>query len=170
MSIQAFTTTAVNKDNYTSISQYAEFCQRYLDFVAERANLQATIVSQNENHYAFFQYKEDGDFQITMPINTQLMYTAEGFAIVKPRLVTMLRNAKELEGDDRKALNNAIYTVQQTVGLSLDALPAGASNTAGKINGDLFERFIRLVIQELGVPCRAGVMQIPGYGGRRRVL
>lgn len=89
------------------------------------------------------------------------MYTAEGFAIIKPRLLTMLQNARELECDDRIALNNAIYTIQQTVGLSLDALPAGASNTARKINGDLFERLIRFVIQELGVPCRAGVRQVP---------
>lgn len=40
-------------------------------------------------------------------------------------------------------------------------MPAGQSNTARKINGDLFERFIRLIIQEMGTDCKAGVVQIP---------
>jgi hypothetical protein len=40
-------------------------------------------------------------------------------------------------------------------------LPAGRSNTARKLNGDLFENFIRLIIREIGIDCRAGVVQIP---------
>ena len=40
-------------------------------------------------------------------------------------------------------------------------MPAGRSNTARKLNGDLFENFIRLVIREIGVDCRAGVVNVP---------
>jgi hypothetical protein len=43
----------------------------------------------------------------------------------------------------------------------LDALPAGLSNTARKINGDLFERFIRLLLCRLGVECTSGVVNVP---------
>lgn len=161
MSIQTLTTIAADKNNFETIASYVEFCHRYLDFVAEQHNLQATIISRNENHYVFYQYKQDGDFQITRPINTQLMYDAERFETIKPLMLSMLHNARELSADERVSLNNAIYTIQQTVGAALDALPAGKSNQARKINGDLFERFIRLIIEGLGVPCRAGVMKIP---------
>lgn len=34
--------------------------------------------------------------------------------------------------EDRVAINNAVYTIQQTVGAALDALPAGLTNTARK--------------------------------------
>jgi hypothetical protein len=40
-------------------------------------------------------------------------------------------------------------------------LSAGKSNVARKINGDLFERFIRLLIIEAGIECETGTIQIP---------
>ena len=43
----------------------------------------------------------------------------------------------------------------------MDALPAGESNTARKINGDLFERFIRVIIFRLGIHVRDGIVRIP---------
>jgi len=42
--------------------------------------------------------------------------------------------------DPRALIRNGIYTIQQCIGAALDALPAGRSNAARKINGDLFER------------------------------
>lgn len=161
MSIQTLTAFAADKNNFGNISDYAEFCSRYLDFIGRESNLQATIVSRNENYYVFYQYKQDGDFQITRPVNTQLMYDAERFSALKPQLLPMLHGARELAAGERTSLNNAVYSMQQTIGAALDALPVGKSNTARKINGDLFERFIRLIIEGLGIPCRAGVMQIP---------
>lgn len=156
MNIESLTAIAVDKNNFKSFSDYAEFCHKYLDFVAIRDNLQATIVSRNEHNYVFYQYKQDGDFQITRPINSILMFDAGRFATIKPQLQFTLKNARELSNDDRIVINN-----QQTVGAALDALPAGLTNTARKINGDLFERFIRIIIQELGIPCRAGIMKVP---------
>ena len=40
-------------------------------------------------------------------------------------------------------------------------MPAGKSNNARKINGDLFERLIRLLAVELGVDCQSGVIRVP---------
>ena len=84
-----------------------------------------------------------------------------------------MQNVKDIELSDkenRKILNNATYTIQQSIGASLDALPAGASNMARKINGDLFENFIRLIINEIGVKCRAGVIQIPVYDKNEKLF
>ena len=51
--------------------------------------------------------------------------------------------------------------LQQTIGAALDGLPAGKSNQARKVNGDLFERLIRLLIVSINVDCVSGTMQVP---------
>jgi len=78
--------------------------------------------------------------------------------------VDILSNIKSNESkknDNRKLLNDYIYTCQQSIGAVLDALPANKSNTARKINGDLFERFIRLIITEVGVNVTDGTISVP---------
>lgn len=47
------------------------------------------------------------------------------------------------------------------IGSALDALPVGKSNTARKINGDLFEHLVRLIVREIGISCESGVVRIP---------
>lgn len=144
------------------MENYIEFCQQYLDFAA--SGLQAVIVSQNEQNYCFFQYRQDGNFNITRPINSHLMYSAENSDIVTEHFLEILLSAKDIaETDDnnRAVIRNSIYTIQQTIGATLDALPSGKSNTARKINGDLFERLIRLLLQKNGIDCKSGVINVP---------
>jgi hypothetical protein len=62
---------------------------------------------------------------------------------------------------NREIVNRSIYTMQQSIGASLDALPAGESNRARKINGDLFERLIRLMLVRMGIECASGVVNVP---------
>lgn len=68
MSLSLLVNHAVDKTNFQTVKNYIEFCARYLEFV--ETNLQARIISQNESHYQFFQYKEDGGFNITRPLNS----------------------------------------------------------------------------------------------------
>lgn len=162
MNLPELVAFASHKENFLTLAHYIEFCQQYLAFAA--TGLQAVIVSQNEPHYCFFQYRQEGHFNITRPINTQLMYTAETSHFIHQQLVPILLQAHELAVTDeapRALLRNSIYTIQQTIGATLDALPAGQANTARKINGDLFERLIRLLFQSIGVDCRSGVIQVP---------
>ena len=58
-------------------------------------------------------------------------------------------------------INRIIYSAQQSIGACLDALPANKSNTARKLNGDLFERFIRLIIERCGVDVSEGTIRVP---------
>ena len=58
-------------------------------------------------------------------------------------------------------INDFIYSCQQSIGAALDALPANKSNTARKLNGDLFERFIRLIILEIGIDVTDGTIAVP---------
>jgi len=162
MNLKQLVNKAKDKSNFVDLKEYIAFCDEYLNYISD--NLQATIVSQNENHYRFYQYKKEGNFQITRPINSNLMYDAKSFAKASKEFLKVLRNIKTINKKDdavRNILNNATYTIQQSVGSALDGLPAGQSNTARKLNGDLFEHFIRLIIREIGIDCKAGTIQVP---------
>jgi hypothetical protein len=148
------------KSNFVNLNNYLDFTEKYLNYIAR--NLQAIIVSQNENHYKFYQYNKDGNFQITRPINSNLMYDINGFISAKNTFLKILKYPKDYaKSNKRNIINNAIYTIQSSIGATLDSLSAGKSNTARKINGDLFERLIRLIINEIGITCESGVIHIP---------
>ncbi|MDR2595475.1 MAG: hypothetical protein LBC87_11955 [Fibromonadaceae bacterium] len=162
MNLKQIVNQVKNKSSFVDLKAFIGFCSEYLNYINE--NLQAIIVSQNENHYHFFQYKKEGDFQITRPINSNLMYDAKEFSKASKEFLKILQNIKTIDRKDnsiRNILNNATYTIQQSIGSALDGLPAGQSNTARKLNGDLFEHFIRLIIQEIGINCKSGVIQVP---------
>lgn len=162
MNIQTLVSQALDKGNFKTLKGYIEFAERYLDFVAN--HLQAIIVSQNENHYNFYQYDKSGNFQITRPINSNLMYKADTFSLASKKYIEMLSSLKDIKPEleiERQILNNATYTIQQSIGAALDGIEGGKSNSARKLNGDLFENFIRLIIREMGVTVNAGVVQIP---------
>jgi hypothetical protein len=160
MKITQITKIATDKSQFNKLSDFIIFTEKYLGYA--ETNLQAVIVSQNENHYHFYQYGSDGHYQITRPINSKLIYDIDGFSKIKKSLLGLLKNAKDIQASsDRESINKAVYTLQMSIGLTLDGLPAGKSNTARKINGDLFERLIRLIIQGAGVKCSSGVVQVP---------
>jgi len=162
MTLKQLVKNATDKSQFKDLQSYIKFCLDYLNYVSD--NLQAVIVSQNENHYCFYQYDKTANFQISRPINTNLMYKSDEFEKISKEYLKILKSLKKSKTSSvsvREIINNSTYTIQQSIGAALDALPAGKSNTARKLNGDLFEYFIRLIINEIGVNCRAGVVQIP---------
>lgn len=162
MKLHSLLKVATNKDKFLTIEKYTDFCLNYLDFIQH--NLQAVIVSRNENNYRFFQYKKDGKYNVTRPINSDLMLSFESFDSNRKNFFELLKNIHDKTAKttaNRKLINDFIYTCQQAIGATLDALPAGKSNTARKINGDLFERFIRLIILEIGVDVTEGTIAVP---------
>lgn len=162
MTLQQLLDIATNKTKFQSLADYAEYGLRYLEFI--KTQLQAVIVSQNEHNYRFFQYKKEGTFNVTRPINANLMLSFEEFKQKQDEFFSILQHIHEQTvniPENRQLLNNFIYTAQQSIGATLDALPATRSNTARKINGDLFERLIRLVIQEIGIDVSEGTIAVP---------
>lgn len=153
------------KSNFRTLIQYLDFASNYLGYIEK--NKQAIIISQNENNYCFFQYNSYGNYQITRPINTQLFFTKDIFEEKKNRfqyLINAIKTEKEninLDEVDRQVINNMVYTIQQSIGAALDSLQPGKSNTARKINGDLFENLIRIIFEELGIKCKSGVIKVP---------
>ena len=162
MNLQRLIEFAKDKSNFSTIDDYANFCHKYLDFIFNNG-LQAVIVSRNENNYRFFQYGEEGSYTITRPINSNLMLSAQDFDNAYATFSSALPHMRELrnENEIRNTINRFVYTCQQSIGATLDALPAGQSNFARKINGDLFERFIRTILSEIGVEVREGTIRVP---------
>lgn len=162
MNIQDLVEYATDKERFQTIEDYINFCIRYLEYIEN--GLQARIISQNESHYEFFQYRQEGNFNITRPLNSQLMYNAATFLNAKQQFQQVLEQLKFGEKPENALRQNVIrtiYTIQQSIGATLDALPAGKSNQARKVNGDLFERLIRLLIVSIGIDCVSGTMQVP---------
>ncbi len=162
MKLKQIVEYVINKENFTKIQHYADFALMYLEFI--KTHLQAVIVARNETDYYFFQYKEDGTFNVTRPINSKLMFSFEELEANIEGFYYILDNIKDnlsKKNENRRLINNFIYTCQQSIGAALDALPANKSNTARKINGDLFERFIRLVIKYVGIDVSEGTMRVP---------
>ena len=162
MNIQTLVKQALDKCNFKTLEGYIEFTERYLDFVAK--HLQAVIISQNENHYQFYQYDKDGNFQITRPINSNLMYKTDTFSVASKKFLEILQNLKDIKPEleiEKQIINNVTYTIQQSIGAALDGIEGGKANTAKKLNGDLFEHFIRLIINKMGITAKAGIVQIP---------
>jgi hypothetical protein len=162
MSLSDLVAHATDKHRFNNIDDYITFCTRYLDYI--ETGLQARIVSQNELHYQFFQYNQSGSFNITRPLNSLLMYDANSFSNAATQFTQtfeQLKDIKDPSDELRQNVIRTIYTIQQSIGAALDALPAGMTNQARKVNGDLFERFIRLLIVSLGIDCVSGTMQVP---------
>lgn len=164
MNLKKLVNKAKDKTNFVDLQAFVRFSSEYLEYIAD--NLQAVIISQNENHYQFYQYKKEGNFQISRPVNSTLMYSSDDFLHASSEYIRILKNIKSIDKEDnsiREIINNGTYTIQQSIGCALDGLSAGQSNTARKLNGDLFEHFIRLIIRELGIDCKAGVIQVPVF-------
>ena len=155
---------ATTKEKFLNSANYIEFAKIFLDFAAN--GLQAVIISQNENHYRFFQFKEDGYFNISRPINSNLLYhfsEIEKIIIEFPKIIASVKDIPKDDVESRNVLLKSIYTIQQSIGIALDALPSGESNKARKINGDLFERLIQILFVEIGIDCRTGTVKVPIY-------
>jgi len=166
MTLTELVKLASNKTNFTELSDYIEFGEAFWDFAATPGAIQAEIVSRNETQYRFLQFKEDGSFNVTRPLNYDLLYPGKAAKTQIKKLREVLDAIKpSLKRVDtlanREVVNRAVYSIQQAIGASLDALPAGMSNTARKINGDLFERFIRLILVRVGIDCTAAQVNVP---------
>ncbi len=152
---------AATKENFTELKHYTAFCLEFLDFIGTPGAIQAEIVSRNETHYRFIQFK-NREFSISRPLNSNLLYTRK---VAKTNLRQFMKVLDSIRTSDspsnRELVNRSVYTIQQSIGAALDAFPAGQSNTARKINGDLFERFIRLLLVRVGIECTSGVVKVP---------
>lgn len=121
------------------------------------------MVAKNENNYRFFQYRRDGEYNITRPVNSELFFKLAEYENIAPDFEEILTNIRDIKDDEeaRRNINNFIYTTQQTIGCALDALPSSKTNTSRKVNGDLFERLTQMIIRQLGFTIDSETLSVP---------
>lgn len=146
--------------NFSTIESFSDFTKMYLEFIAE-GGMQAEIISRNESNYHFYQYKQEGYFCITRPINTELFISFEDIEQKTEEFKYALAYIHDIANEPllRANINNYIYTCQQAIGCALDAF--NSPNKARKRNGNLFEILIRAVIAEVGVNVDTGEELLP---------
>ncbi|MBR2585355.1 MAG: hypothetical protein IKE64_08000 [Thermoguttaceae bacterium] len=153
---------AGNKEKFVSVENYVDFCRSYIDFLDECSP--TVITSMTEPNYKFIQY--DGGFghRITRPINSDLFLGPKLIERSSADFLRMLPDIRSIKDDHsaRETFNKMVYTCQQTIGLALDATDGG--NRSKKVNGDLFERFIQLLITRAGLSAASETENIPVMG------
>ena len=149
------------KQRFKTIGDYVEFAKYYLEFI--ETELQAELVAKNENNYCFFQYRRDGEYNITRPVNSDLFFKLAKYENIAPNFEKIITHIRDIKDDEaaRKNINNFIYTTQQTIGCALDALPSSKTNTSRKVNGDLFERLMQMIIRQLGFRIDSETLSVP---------
>lgn len=154
---------AADKNNFLKLPDYCDFAKRYRDFISKKGALQAVIVAENEHKYRFFQYNAGADFRVTRPVNADLFIDAATLEAKLTAFESLLAAFSERDhsAQTRDLLNHSAYTLQQSLGLALDALPPGQANQARKVAGDLFERLVLLVLNEIGVVCNSETLRVP---------
>lgn len=137
------------------LTWFLDVADEYLNFTnfgeSFTPNIQADIVSQNESNYHFIQYKDDGHHCVTRPINSDIFLKVKEFSKARKTFEDSLSDIKEIkyDTDTRKIINQIIYTCQQCIGCTLDAL--NNSNKAKKKNGSYFEILIRNTVKACGL-------------------
>ena len=164
-SLKSLIAGAARKEDFTSLTRYIDFSLKFLEYI--EAHRQAVIVARNDNRYAFYQFTKDAGYKVTRPFNSELLYTISEAQDRYAEFRLALRELSKFKGEaviaDRTVISRAVYTIQQCIGFALDAGTARGvePNTARKINGDLFERLVYLLLKDIGLSCRSGVVKIP---------
>ena len=85
------------KSRFSKIENYIEFAKYYLEFI--ETELQAEIIAQNETNYRFFQYRRDGEYNITRPVNGDLFFKLADYESLASSFEYTLENIRDIKDD-----------------------------------------------------------------------
>ncbi|RAP26648.1 hypothetical protein C2W64_01364 [Brevibacillus laterosporus] len=163
MNLSQLTDKVTNKANFLTVQDYIDFGLEFLEYIEK--NKQALIVSQNETNYNFFQFNKEASYRVSRPFNSTLLFSQEmleeSASIFLDYMGQIKKYRSEVDLLDNSIINKSIYTIQQCIGFALDGLPENQTNTARKLNGDLFEKLIQEIFKYVGVDIRSGIIKVP---------
>lgn len=87
-----------SKERFEKMEDYLEFSKYYLEFIEKE--LQAVIVAQNEHNYHFFQYKRDGEYNITRPVNGDLFLKLPDYEKFAGEFERILENIRDIKNNN----------------------------------------------------------------------
>lgn len=154
---------------FGSINDYFALCRAYLMLISESPPTR--IISPTDHRYIFYQYDGNHAHKITRPLNTDLfLESTASLQNTFERFVDFLADLKLHQQHivelpyitsylDSSEINQVIYTIQQSIGCIGDSFDN--PNQSRKRIGQLFENFVRLLIQEVGLICESRTIQLP---------
>ena len=164
-----------DKSAFVKLEDYLVLCRAFL-YLIERTQ-PTRIVSPSHPNYIFYQYNGEYGHKITRPLNFDLFIeSASNFNSAFERFITFLSDLRryQVAVSDQESIgqyletgevNRVVYTAQQAIGCIGDSFDN--PNQSRKRIGQLFERLIKLIIEEVGLDCqpRTIIIPIPDYPG-----
>ncbi len=154
---------------FGQLKDYFAICNAFLQVMQK--DKPTRIVSPTQSNYIFYQYAPSHGHKITRPLNSNLFFEdGKEFKDAFERFVVFLNDLKKHQDAAArqtgkqgyiasKEINKIIYTVQQSIGCIGDSFEN--ANQSRKRIGQLFENFIKLIIQEVGLDCEPRTINIP---------
>jgi len=154
---------------FESLADYCKICRAFLSYV--KKTKPTRIISPSQTNYIFYQYGEEHSHKITRPLNMNLFLDApNSFGSAFDRFIVFIADLKKYkeatarqkgkaEYLESKEINKVVYTIQQALGSIADSFDN--PNQSRKRTGQLFEKLVKLIIQEIGVECEPRTINIP---------
>jgi hypothetical protein len=158
-----------DRSAFVTLADYFTISHAFINFLANYPPTR--IISPSHSNYIFYQYDPDHANRITRPLNTDLFIESViDFKDSFERFLTFLADIKKHQERsinqsgarayiESKEINKVVYTIQQSLGSIGDSFDN--PNQARKRIGQLFERLVKLVIQEVGLECEPRTINIP---------
>jgi len=154
---------------FNSLNDYLTICTTFLRFINK--SRPTRIISPSHPNYIFYQYEKEYEHKITRPLNVDLFFEITSkFEEAYERCVSVLDDLRvhQEAASKRKGykqylgsneINKVVYTIQQAIGAIGDSFDN--PNQSRKRVGQLFESFVKLIIQEVGLECESRTIKIP---------
>ncbi len=118
---------------------------------------------EEKNNYKIYSSQIAGTLKYLRPINKTLFLETESefnknFADLKI-IFEKVRSKTILSEQEKKTIDQTVYTIQQSIGVGLDLLVN--PNSARKHVGNRFEELIKVIFTEIGIANKKTVLQIP---------
>jgi len=166
-------TSVKDKSAFNGLSDYLTLCSTFLEVIQKTEPTR--IISPSHHNYFFYQYDEAYGHRITRPLNSDLFIeNLDNFKTMFERFTDFLddlrRHQKSVMDQssckqyiESKEIGKIIYTTQQSIGSIGDSFDN--PNQSRKRVGQLFEKLVKIIIQEVGLECESRTINIPipGY-------
>lgn len=106
MTVTKLLSIARDKSKFKSVLDHIDFCDRYVNNIDK--SIHCKIVSQNENNYRFIQFSSEASYNISRPINSNLMIDASTFDSSKKEFIDTLNELKT-----KNPTEKTIVTIRQ---------------------------------------------------------
>jgi len=159
-----------DKTAFDSLEDYFILTDAFLSHINHKP-VPTKIVSPTTPNYVFYQFDKKYGHNITRPLNNDLFIGSpmkfkkayerfENFLVKLRKKQDKAVSQKSVQSYlQTNELNAIVYTMQQSLGSISDSF--ADSNQSRKRVGQLFEKLITLIIEDIGIDCESRTVKLP---------